>query len=123
MELSVQKRNKARKGRIMRVRKKLRGNSEKPRLCVFKSNCHLFVQLIDDVEGKTIFGIGTNSKANRTALSKSKPKESAKALGEQVAKKAKELNIQRIVFDRGRNRFHGIIKELAESARATGLQF
>ena len=123
MELSVQKRNKARKGRIMRVRKKLRGNSEKPRLCVFKSNSHLFVQLIDDVEGKTLFGIGTNSETNRTALSKSKSKESAKALGEQVAKKAKELNIQRIVFDRGRNRFHGIIKELAESARATGLQF
>lgn len=123
MELSVQKRNKARKGRIMRVRKKLRGNSEKPRLCVFKSNSHLFVQLIDDVECKTIFGIGTNSKTNRTILTKSKSKESAKALGEQVAKKAKELNIQRIVFDRGRNRFHGIIKELAESARATGLQF
>lgn len=123
MELSLQKRNKARKARIMRVRKKLRGNSEKPRMSLFKSNAHLFVQLIDDEEGKTILGVGTNSKENRSILSKMKSKDSAKALGEQIAKKAKELNIQKIVFDRGKNKFHGIIKELADSARASGLQF
>ncbi len=109
--------------RAMRVRKKVQGTVTKPRMCVIKSNKHISVQLINDEEGKTLASLSTNSKELRKTEHAKKNKASAKALGEMMAKKAKSLGISEIVFDRGPFRYHGILAELADSARAGGLQF
>lgn len=111
-----------RKRRTFRVRNKVRGSSVKPRLSVFKSNLHIYAQLIDDESGKTLFGIGTMSelckgKHDRKSLA------AGKFLGEKLAAKAAELGIQTVVFDRGHNKYHGVLKELADSARNAGLKF
>ncbi len=123
MESSKAKRQRSRKARVMRVRKKLRGTADKPRLSVFKSNNHLSAQLIDDEKGVTIAGIGTFFKENRKTQFQKRSKESAKHIGEQIAKLAKKHKIKTIIFDRGRFQYHGLIAELADSAREQGLQF
>ena len=123
MENTIKKRSKTRKRRVLRVRKTLKGTSEKPRLSVFKSNKHLYVQLIDDVNQKTILGVGTASKSLKATKFNLKSKEAAKHLGALIASHAKEKNIVHVVFDRGRNKYHGILAELAEAARNAGLQF
>ncbi len=128
MENSQKQRNKARKARVMRIRKKVRGTAERPRLTVTKSNKHLYAQLIDDVNGVTLKGVGTLTedhkalgfKGDETGSARAK---AAKHLGAQIADAAKALNIEEIVFDRGRWKFHGTIKTLAESARESGLKF
>jgi large subunit ribosomal protein L18 len=120
MDNSKKKRNRARKSRVLRVRKSLKGNAEKPRLSVSKTNCHIYAQLIDDETGVTLAGFGTLSK---TCSEKRKTKETAREIGKQIAELAKQRNINSIVFDRGRNKFHGIVAELANSAREAGLQF
>lgn len=114
-----QKRNR----RALRVRKHLRGTSEKPRLCVVKSNKHIQAQLIDDDQGKTLATVATFSKELRGTEFVKKNKASAKKLGEQLATLAKKQNIKEIVFDRGPFKYHGILAELANAARAGGLQF
>lgn len=93
----------------------------KPRLSVSKSNRNIYAQLIDDENRVTLGGIGTLSKADKTKAGKSK--ESARMIGSQIAQIAKEKNIDTVVFDRGRFKFHGIIAELANAAREAGLQF
>ena len=119
MENRLKNRDVRRKRRAMRVRKKVRGNAEKPRLSVFRSNKHLAAQLIDD-EGKvTLFGIGTMSKD----VKGTKSKETAKEIGKRIAQEAKKKNIQTIVFDRGQYKYHGVIAELANAAREEGLKF
>lgn len=123
MENSLQKRNKTRKTRVLRVRKKLKGTLEKPRFSVTKTNKHLFVQLIDDENSKTLLGFGTYSKSFKGTKFQKKSKESAKHLGELVAKKAMEMEIKKVIFDRGRFKYHGIISILAESAKEAGLKF
>lgn len=120
MDNSKKNRNRARKSRVMRVRKRVRGNAEKPRLSVSKTNCHIYAQLIDDELGVTLGGFGTLSK---TCSEKRKSKETAKEIGQQIAALAKKRNINSVVFDRGRYKFHGIVAELANSAREAGLQF
>jgi large subunit ribosomal protein L18 len=112
-----------RKSRAMRVRKKLRGTSLKPRLCVHKSNCHLQVQLIDDEIGKTICGTATYSERFKGTEFGKKNKASAAALGAAIAEMAQALNIREIVFDRGPSKYCGVLASLAESARSGGLQF
>jgi len=114
---------KKRKSRAMRVRKKLRGTSLKPRLSVHKSNNHIQVQLIDDEEGKTIGGTATYSTEFRNTEFGKKNKDSARKLGEWIAEFAKQSNITEVVFDRGPFKYHGILAELANAARAAGLQF
>jgi large subunit ribosomal protein L18 len=124
MESNLVQRSRKRAKRVMRVRKHLRGSSETPRLSVFKSNQHIAVQIIDDEKGITLAGIGTMSKDLRSkgkALKRSKS--TAKQVGEKIAKLAKEKNIERVIFDRGRFKFHGLIAELANAAREAGLQF
>ncbi len=111
-----------RKKRALRVRKHLRGCSEKPRLCVVKSNKHIQVQLIDDEAGVTLGGIGTSSKEFANTEFAKKNKASAKKLGERIAEIAKANNIKQVVFDRGPFKYHGILAELADAARAAGLQ-
>ena len=120
MDKSKKDRRKARQSRVMRVRKKLHGSAERPRLSVSKTNCHIYAQLIDDDRAITLGGFGTLSK---TSSVKKKSKESAREIGKQIAELAKKQNINSVIFDRGRYKFHGIIAELANSAREAGLQF
>lgn len=103
----------------MRVRKKITGTSERPRMTVYKSLSHLYVQLIDDLSGKTIVSCSTTEKG----FSGSKNREAAKKIGEQVAKRALDNKINCVVFDRNGFRYHGKIKELADAARGAGLKF
>lgn len=120
MDNSTKRRNRARKSRIMRVRKTLHGSAERPRLSVSKTNCHIYAQLIDDDNAVTLAGFGTLSKGSSL---KGKSKESAREIGKQIAELAKKRNISSIIFDRGRYKFHGVIAELANGAREAGLQF
>jgi large subunit ribosomal protein L18 len=120
MDKSKKCRDRARKSRVMRVRKKLHGSAEKPRLSVSKTNCHIYAQLIDDEAGITLGGFGTLSKS---CSEKRKSKKSAQLIGKQIAEIAKGKNINAVIFDRGRYKFHGLIAELANSAREAGLQF
>lgn len=120
MQQSLIKRNKVRQSRVMRVRKKLRGNGEKPRLSLFKSLHHLSVQLIDDERGITLASYSTLAKEMK---GKKLSKETAKLVGEKIAELAKEKKIERVVFDRGRYKYHGLIAEVANGAREKGIKF
>lgn len=115
-------RDKARKRRHRRIRKKLSGTPERPRLCVTKSLKHLTAQLIDDRAGRTLVGLSTYSKEVKTQT-KTGNREGAKVLGRLIAEKAKQQKIETVVFDRGGYIFHGRIRELAEAAREGGLKF
>ncbi|MBI5274011.1 MAG: 50S ribosomal protein L18 [Chlamydiales bacterium] len=117
------KRNKVRKNRVFRVRKTLKGDASKPRMSVTKSNKHLFVQLINDEEAKTIVSLGTVSKELQGTEFNKKSKEAARHIGEQIAQRAKAMGVDAVIFDRGRFKYHGIIAELANAARKAGLQF
>lgn len=115
----LKKRDTQRYRRVLRIRKKLR-LSRHPRLCVSKTNKHISAQIIDDATSQTIVGLGTFSK--ELVEFKVKSKAAAKEIGRRIAIKAKEKNITRVVFDRGRFKYHGLIAELAEGAREGGLQ-
>lgn len=109
--------------RAIRVRKHLRGTALKPRLSVVKSNSHIQAQLIDDEAGVTIGSAATFSKEMRKTEFGRKNKASARKIGELIAEIAKKKNIKEVVFDRGPSKYHGILAELADAARAGGLQF
>ena len=111
----------ARVRRHTRVRKKVAGTPERPRLAVFRSLTHIYAQVIDDEKGHTLAAASSVEKdLKATAGDKSAR---AKAVGEAVAKKAKAAGIEKVVFDRGGNRYHGRVKALADAAREAGLQF
>ncbi len=113
-----------RQKRVWRVRKQVKKNSSLPRFSVYKSNQHLFAQIIDDENGVTLAGVGTMSKDLRTkGKMLKKSKSAAKEVGAKIAELAKEKNIEKVVFDRGRYKFHGLIAELAGAAREAGLKF
>jgi large subunit ribosomal protein L18 len=109
--------------RALRVRRRLRGDAERPRLSLIKSNCHLQAQIIDDEKGVTLGAVSTFSKEFRQAGLDKRNKESAKKLGEKLAEVAKEKNIDKIVFDRGKSKYHGVVAAFADAARESGLQF
>lgn len=109
-----------RQRRHLRVRRKISGTAECPRLCVYRSNTNLYAQIIDDVAGNTIVSASTLDKDVKI---KRANKEAAKEIGTLIAKKAAEKNIKTVVFDRGGYIYHGVIKELAEAAREAGLEF
>ena len=113
--------NKNRKARHSRVRKKIEGTTERPRLNVFRSGRHIYAQIIDDITGSTLASASTLDKS--LDLTSTHNKEAAKSVGELVAKRALEKNIEEVVFDRGGYIYHGRIKELAEGARSAGLKF
>jgi large subunit ribosomal protein L18 len=117
------KRDIRRERRKMRIRKAVRGNAEKPRLCVFKTNLHISAQIIDDEAGITLASAGTMTKDFRNQKLGRKSKESARQVGVKLAELAKAKNIQRVVFDRGHYKYHGVLTELANGARESGLQF
>ena len=108
---------KARAKRHKRVRAKISGTAQCPRLCVFRSTNNIYAQLIDDVAGVTL------AQANSLKMENGGNKEAAKAVGKLIAERAKEKNIVDVVFDRGGNIYHGRVKELAEGAREGGLNF
>ena len=120
MDHSLARRTNARNARAFRVRKKLTGTAERPRLSVSKTNLHLYAQLIDDVNSVTLGGAGTIA---REAPHNRKSKASALEIGKEIASIAKKHNIQFAIFDRGRNKFHGVIAELAKGAEEAGLHF
>ena len=109
-----------RERRHARVRRKISGTAERPRLCVYRSNTNLYVQVIDDVAGKTLVSASTLDKEVKTKYAN---KEAAKEVGALIAKRALEKNIKDVVFDRGGYIYHGVVKELAEAARNGGLNF
>jgi large subunit ribosomal protein L18 len=123
MDNSKKKRKISRHRRQMRVRKAVRGDAVKPRLTVSKTNCHVYAQIIDDEKAVTIVGAGTQAKANQNTAFNKKSKEAAYEIGKQIGELAKKNNINTVVFDRGRYKFHGVIAELAKGAREAGLQF
>ena len=106
--------------RHLRVRKKISGTAECPRLCVCRTNNNLFVQVIDDVAGRTLASASTLDKEIKTKHSN---KEAAKEVGALIAKRAQDKKIKTVVFDRSGYLYHGIIKDLAEAAREAGLEF
>jgi large subunit ribosomal protein L18 len=123
MENTIKKRNERRIKRVLRVRKHLKGTAEKPRLSVLKTNKHVSAQLIDDENGLTLASTGTMTKEFRDGEWGSKSKAAARQVGLKIGELAKSKNIQKIVFDRGRFKFHGLIAELANAVRESGVQF
>ena len=109
-----------RERRHRRVRTKISGTAECPRLCVFRSNTNVYAQIIDDTKGITLVQASTLDKEVKTKHSN---KEAAKEVGTLVAKRALEKNIKTVVYDRGGYVYHGVVKELAEAAREAGLEF
>ena len=113
-------RKEQRERRHARVRRKVSGTAECPRLCVYRSNSNVYAQIIDDVKGITLVSASTLDKEVKTKHSN---KEAAKEVGALVAKRAIEKNIKTVVYDRGGYIYHGVVKELAEAAREAGLEF
>ena len=106
--------------RHKRVRTKISGTEECPRLCMFRSNKGIYAQIIDDVKGITLVSASTLDKEVKT---KRANKEAAKEVGNLIAKRAVDKKITNVVFDRSGYLYHGVVKELAESAREGGLKF
>ena len=112
--------NKKRLQRHKRVRAKIFGTTERPRLCVYRSENNIYAQIIDDTVGNTLVSASSTEKEFGTTGGN---KEAAKKVGELVAKRALEKNITEVVFDRGGYLFHGRVLELANAAREAGLKF
>lgn len=102
-----------------RIRRKLSGSTERPRLCIFRSSKHLYAQVIDDVTGKTLVAASTLD----TDGVKNANKETAAAIGKEIAKRAMAKNIKSVVFDRNGYLYHGRVKAIADGAREAGLEF
>jgi large subunit ribosomal protein L18 len=103
-----------------RIRKKLRGTSERPRLAIFRSVAHIYAQVIDDSKGVTLVAA---SSIEKSELKTGGNVEAAKEIGKRVAERAKEKGIAKVVFDRGGYLYHGRVKALADAAREAGLEF
>lgn len=111
-----------RKKRHQRIREKVRGTAEKPRLCVFRSNKHIYAQLIDDDNNVTLAS-ATDLELKGKKKKSSKRTKASFEVGKLIAKKAKEMDIEKVVFDRAGYTYHGRVKSLAEGAREGGLKF
>ena len=112
----------ARKRRHIRVRKKISGTTDCPRLNVFRSNKHIYVQLIDDLEGQTLASASTLDPELKADVSSNVNKDVARKVGELIARRALEKGIAKVVFDRGGYLYHGRVKALADGAREGGLK-
>lgn len=123
MESSTLKASKRKKKRIIRIRKRIAGSQDRPRLCFVKSNQHVAVQVIDDVKGLTIASLTSSSKKYKEQDSKMTKVEQAKVLGEEIAKICLDKGIKAAVLDRRGRRYHGAIAKFAAAARDNGLQF
>ena len=115
--------NKIRKRKHVRVRKKISGTSECPRLCVYRSNAHIYAQIIDDEAQTTLASASTLDKEIKGSVSVGSNIEAAKAVGKLIAERAAAKDIKVVVFDRSGYLYHGRVQALAEAAREAGLEF
>ncbi len=106
-----------------RIRKKLQGTTERPRLAIFRSTAHIYAQVIDDTKGVTLVAASSTEKPAKGKKSTGGNVAAAKEIGKRVAERAKENGINKVVFDRGGYLYHGRVKALAEAAREAGLEF
>ena len=113
----------SRASRAKRVRKKVSGTGERPRLCVRRSLNHIYAQLVDDEKGITIVQVGSSGKEIAAQSAQKKKTDISKFVGELLAEKAKEKGVSKVVFDRKGYLYHGRVKALADAARGKGLQF
>ena len=104
-----------------RIRSTIRGTSERPRMCVYKSNSHIYAQLINDLEAVTLASASTNSNELKEKFKDKTRTEAAEEVGKILAKNAQEEGINKVVFDRSGYKYHGVVKALAEGAREGGL--
>ena len=111
------RRRTARLSRAARVKKKVRGTDERPRLCVHRSNRYLYVQVVSDQSGRTLASASTLKREGGCT------KAAAAELGKEIAEKCKQISIGKVVFDRNGFKFHGRLRSMAESARESGLEF
>ncbi|UCC21748.1 MAG: 50S ribosomal protein L18 [Planctomycetota bacterium] len=109
--------------RKYRVRKKVAGTADRPRLSVFRSSRHIYAQITDDIAGATLVSASTRAKGLRDQMTYGGNKDAAGIVGEAIAKQALGVGIKCVCFDRNRYKFHGRVKALAEAARKTGLVF
>jgi large subunit ribosomal protein L18 len=122
--MKVARRAESRQKRKKRVRRRLQGTSERPRLCVFRSAKHIYAQVIDDTTARTLLAVSSLSREVKPQLQgKGGNKDGAAVIGGSIAKRALEQGIKRVVFDRSGFLYHGRIKALAEAARQNGLEF
>lgn len=119
----IYERNATRKKKHRRLRFRLTGTTERPRLNVFRSNSQIYAQIIDDTVGKTIVSASTLEKDIQGEIKDLGKKEAAKVVGKLIAKRAVEKGIKKVVFDRGGYIYHGRVAALAEGAREDGLEF
>jgi large subunit ribosomal protein L18 len=119
----VEEKRMARKRRHLRVRKKIQGTAQRPRLSVYRSLRHIYAQIIDDIEGHTMVSASTKDTSFRKEFPETMNKEAARRIGELLARRALEKGIETVVFDRGGYLYHGRVKALAEGAREQGLKF
>ncbi len=105
------------------VRKKVHGTQDRPRLSIFRSNRHIYAQVIDDIAGATLASASTRTKGLRDQLTSSGDKKAAGVIGEAVAKQALSVGIKCVCFDKNRYKYHGRVRALAEAARKAGLVF
>lgn len=116
-------RSAAREKRHYRLRNKISGTAQRPRLAVFRSDSHMYAQIIDDIAGHTLVSASTVEKEAKEKLGSTSNTEAAQFVGELVARRAVEAGITEVVFDRGGYVYHGKVKALADAAREAGLQF
>jgi large subunit ribosomal protein L18 len=112
-----------RERRKLRIRRRMQGTAERPRMSVFRSLKHIYAQIVDDERQATLLTAGSLSKELKESAKTGGNVSAAKAVGELVARKAKEKGIERVVFDRAGYKYHGRVKALADAARAAGLAF
>ena len=118
------KQKKTRKSRLRRgIRKKIKGTAEKPRLCVFRSNKQIYAQVIDDYQAKTLVSASSIQQDVRDQIDSASKTDAAKIVGQKLAEKALEANIDKVVFDRNVYLYHGRVRALADGAREQGLNF
>ena len=116
-------RSEMRKRRHIRVRRKIAGTTDRPRLNVFRSLNQIYAQVIDDSSGQTVVSVSTLDPKVKTKAKKLTKTEQAKLVGEEIAKRAKKAGVAEVIFDRGGYKYHGRVKALADAAREAGLEF
>jgi large subunit ribosomal protein L18 len=116
-------RKEARQRRHYRIRRRTTGSSERPRLCIFRSNQHIYAQVIDDSQHCTLAAASSLEKDLKGSLESGANCSASQAVGKLIAQRALALGIQQVVFDRGGNLYHGRVKALADAAREAGLDF
>ncbi len=120
---AVHKKLEQRERRENRVRARLEGTAERPRMSVFRSSKHIYVQVIDDATGKTLASLSTLSKDIKGAIGEANKSDAAKKVGEAIAKACISKGVKKVVFDRGGYLYHGRVSALADAARQAGLEF